>query len=436
MTGATAEHGKRVAWITWLCASKLGLRDDEIVNLIGCAVLHDNAVTEYLREEVDIVYNHIETEHSDVRSQYGDNSVHAYIGEQNAHILPFSTDMTNVILYHHEKADGTGPFGKKADETNLFSQIIHISDRLDVAVDLPHITEAQFDEVRESIKKDTGTTYSKEVSDLFLQNVSWKQIKEMQTEGPLALLKRDIPVIIKDYTDIEMSRIAQFFAMIVDSKSSFTKNHSIGVAQKAETMAKHYGFAHEKIVRFVFAGAVHDIGKMVVGNDILEKPDKLDAGEFSQMKNHAAETYKILSSIQRLEDITEWASNHHEKLDGTGYSRRLSAEQLSFEDRLMACIDIYQALTEKRPYKDGLSHNRSIAIMRDMAQQGKIDLSIVNEIDLVFGKDAVDEVEPYDVKLTTKKWKCSVCGYVYEGDTPPASCPICDSDMDQFELMD
>ena len=116
--------------------------------------------------------------------------------------------------------------------------------------------------------------------------------------------------------------------MIVDSKSSFTKNHSIGVAQKAETMAKHYGFAHEKIVRFVFAGAVHDIGKMVVGNDILEKPDKLDAGEFSQMKNHAAETYKILSSIQRLEDITEWASNHHEKLDGTGYSRRLSAEQL------------------------------------------------------------------------------------------------------------
>ena len=130
-----------------------------------------------------------------------------------------------------------------------------------------------------------------------------------------------------DFSDGEMMRIAQFFAGIVDYKSSFTKDHSTGVAQKAEAMAKRFGFPHDKMVRFAFAGAMHDIGKMVVGNNILEKPDKLNASEFDAMKNHAAETYKILHEISGLEDITQWASNHHEKLDGTGYPRRLSADE-------------------------------------------------------------------------------------------------------------
>lgn len=101
------------------------------------------------------------------------------------------------------------------------------------------------------------------------------------------------------------------------------------------------------------------------------------------MKNHAAATYYILSQMKEISDIREWASRHHEKLNGTGYPRGLEAKDLTFEDRLMACIDIYQALTEKRPYKEGMSHKKSISIMKDMVEKGELDEDIVHEIDIV-----------------------------------------------------
>ena len=148
-------------------------------------------------------------------------------------------------------------------------------------------------------------------------------------------------------------------------------------------MAHYYGFDKEKAIRYYFAGAMHDIGKLVVSNDILEKPGKLTADEFTKMKNHASATYYVLSQIKDISDILEWASNHHEKLNGKGYPRGLPAEKLSFEEQLMACIDIYQALTEKRPYKDGMSHEKTISIMMDMADKGELNEKIVHDIDAV-----------------------------------------------------
>ena len=146
-------------------------------------------------------------------------------------------------------------------------------------------------------------------------------------------------------------------------------------------MARYYDFGEEKTLRYFFAGALHDIGKLVVSNDILEKPGKLTEYEFTEMKDHAAATYRILSQIKGISDIVEWAANHHEKLTGKGYPRGLSEKDLSFEEQLMACIDIYQALTEKRPYKDGLSHEKTISIMRNMAQRGEINGEIVADMD-------------------------------------------------------
>lgn len=102
------------------------------------------------------------------------------------------------------------------------------------------------------------------------------------------------------------------------------------------------------------------------------------------MKNHAYYTYEILNSIRGFEDICRWASYHHEKLNGKGYPFGKTGEELDEKERLMGCIDIYQALTEKRPYKEGMSHEGSINIMKDMAHNNFIDLKIVEDIDEVF----------------------------------------------------
>ena len=132
------------------------------------------------------------------------------------------------------------------------------------------------------------------------------------------------------------------------------------------------------------AGMLHDIGKMAIDNDILEKPSKLSDAEFVRMKNHAWYSYTILSQIEGYEDITRWASHHHEKLNGTGYPFGLKAGQLDEKERLLGCIDIYQALSEDRPYKAGMPHGKCIAIMRDMVRAGSIDGRITEDIARVF----------------------------------------------------
>lgn len=99
---------------------------------------------------------------------------------------------------------------------------------------------------------------------------------------------------------MQLKQIAKFFAGIIDYKSPFTSTHSIGVARIAEKLARYMGLGEETAQKMYLAGALHDIGKVAIGNDILEKPDKLTDEEYSVMKHHAAYTYYILSDINGL----------------------------------------------------------------------------------------------------------------------------------------
>jgi HD-GYP domain-containing protein (c-di-GMP phosphodiesterase class II) len=84
--------------------------------------------------------------------------------------------------------------------------------------------------------------------------------------------------------------------------------------------------------------------------------------------------------------ITEWASNHHEKLNGKGYPFGKVAKDLDFNSRLISCLDIYEALTEERPYRIGLSHEEAMDILNKMKADGFIDSEITKDIDYVFDK--------------------------------------------------
>ncbi len=188
-------------------------------------------------------------------------------------------------------------------------------------------------------------------------------------------------------TPEQLMDFAGVFARIVDYKSHFTKTHSIGIAQKAYDMAHFYEEDEETAAKLYFAGALHDIGKLVVDRDILEKPDKLDFAEYKHIQTHVYYTYKILSDVSGIDEILKWASYNHEKLDGTGYPFGLTDDQLGEKERLMACLDIYQALTEERPYKKGMDHQEAIAILQTMAEGGKLDAQIVRDIDKRYRTD-------------------------------------------------
>ncbi|MCH5282051.1 MAG: HD domain-containing protein [Treponema sp.] len=380
LLGLDTGHCRRVACLGVSMGKAAGFDEEELRDFAGCCILHDNALTEFIHEELMESKEVIQICRLASMDETKMHNRHCIIGESNIRLLPFRTDVENIILHHHENADGTGALKKNSSETTLKSQILHLADVIDIRHRRATMTEAEFDEIRGWVKSQSGKLFSKETVELFLESVDFETIDHIQNTGLLEYLHKELHTIVREYTDEEIHNIADLFAKIIDYKSEFTQSHSRGVADKAEFMARHYGFDKEKTVRFYFAGAMHDIGKMIVSNDILEKSGKLTIDEFAKMKNHASATHYILNQINGIPDIVEWASNHHEKLNGSGYPRGLSEKELDFEDQLMACIDIYQALTEKRPYKDGMSHEKTISIMMDMANKGELNKKIVQDI--------------------------------------------------------
>ena len=122
------KHGKRVAYISIRMAEYWKIQGEALQDLAMCALLHDNALTQYISEELkkDSVID-LKKDLSEEKT-----NLHCIYGEKNITKLPFKTDVSNVILYHHEHADGTGPFQKKWNEIPLFARIIHLADIIDI----------------------------------------------------------------------------------------------------------------------------------------------------------------------------------------------------------------------------------------------------------------------------------------------------------------
>ena len=358
-------------------AEQMGISGKSLQDLAVCALLHDNALTQYIQEEL----------HSDpAKAAEGLPQVgaHCSSGENNIRKLPFHTDVSNVILYHHENADGSGPFGKTWTEVPLFARIIHLCDLLDVICRTSSFTSDTWKKANIFLRKVNGITVDTQCVDAFFAAFSEEQFLAVGSEDLETYLWKKVPRIKQELDFSQIKNLADFFARIVDYKSPFTSTHSIGVAVDAEKLTRYMGFDEETAQKMYLAGALHDIGKVAIGNEILEKPGRLTDDEFTVMKHHAAYTYYILSEIDDFEEIRNWAAFHHERLDGSGYPFGKSADELNTQERMMACVDIYQALTESRPYKKGMAHEKACQILQDMAGKGWLDPDIAAKVDDCF----------------------------------------------------
>jgi HD-GYP domain-containing protein (c-di-GMP phosphodiesterase class II) len=370
----TQFHGKRVAYYSLLMGKYFHLKEADLDNLLGCAILHDNGMTELAH------YYQKDNLKADELMR-----ICCCAGEENIKYLKFYPKVKHVIQYHQEMADGTGPFSKKSYETPLYAQIIHIVDWADVHYDLESMDKDKYQVMIATVNRLRNVAFSQRIADAFIKTVTYDIIAECQGHAD-EMLRQHMNHNFLELDNGSMLSVCYLFANIIDSKSPFTKSHSLGVANKVLRMSVYYQFDDEKRIHAFFAGAMHDVGKLIIDRDILEKPDRLSEEEFIYIQTHAYYTYQILSEM-RLGEIVHWASYHHEKLDGSGYPFGKTAKDLDFVDRLMGCCDIYQALSEKRPYKNKKTHRECIDIMRHMVKDNKIDGSIVEDMDKVFGKE-------------------------------------------------
>jgi HD-GYP domain-containing protein (c-di-GMP phosphodiesterase class II) len=178
--------------------------------------------------------------------------------------------------------------------------------------------------------------------------------------------------------------IAAAFAQVVDSKSPYTSGHSERVTLFADLIAEQFGFseAHRRWLKR--AALLHDIGKVGVSNSILDKPGKLDLGEWEAMKLHAVYSETILSRIAAFGALARVAAAHHERLDGKGYPRGLSGDEIELETRIITTADIFDALTAKRPYMAAISVSKALSVMSEMVGTA-IDEDCFNALRRVVG---------------------------------------------------
>ena len=181
---------------------------------------------------------------------------------------------------------------------------------------------------------------------------------------------------VLEVDDARLDAIAAAFAAVVDAKSPWTYRHSDRVCLIVVGLANALGADLETLRDLRRAALLHDIGKLAISNRILDKPAPLTRAEFARIREHPVITERILARVPGCERLAATAGAHHERLDGSGYPRGLSAADLTLPARLLAVADVYEALTSARPYRPARSSEEALAIIRDDVP-GRLDADVV-----------------------------------------------------------
>lgn len=364
--GDLSNHGERVAVLGYAIGAQLGLPKTILFELMSISLLHDTAMANYLYDE---------------RSHHSGNISLLHASEtKSGQALPLRAKVDQLIQYHRETQANYDPFKRYAGKIPLEVEIVSFSDYLDEKHPLHLVPEAEFPVFKEKAFREISTLYSSAVSAAFRQVLTVDLLASIRDERIHDTVAKTLPACNRMVSQTEIVQVMAFVAHIIDYKSVFTRKHTTQIANRVWLMCDFYKIDLETKMKLYLAASFHDIGKMYIPIDILEKPGKLLEDEFATIKKHVWYTRELVKGIRGFEDACSWAYNHHEKLDGSGYPFGKTQADLDFPSRLLACVDIYQAVSEERPYHSGRGHNETMAVLADMAKQGMIDRSIVDNL--------------------------------------------------------
>lgn len=368
------QHQLRTAFIALKIAGEANLNSEIIEDIFAASLLHDIGAVS-MEEKMSLH-----------EFKVMDYRLHCIKGELLLKGVPSLQGIAEIVGNHHKEWKS---WEKGIDDPVVVaSQIIFLADYVERSIDRSRYILHQNESIVENLKKLKGSVFNDSVLDNFLSVAKKEEFwLDLMSYRLYSMLFRNGPYRNREIGLEELSSIGDFFCQIIDFKSSFTATHTAGVSTGAGTMAKLFGLTELEVNMMKLAGNFHDLGKLLIPNSILEKPGKLTKEEFLIMKSHTYYTYQVLSSIKGFERITEWASYHHEKLNGRGYPFHCKAEELDSGSRIMAVSDIFVALIEDRPYKKEMSKDNIYKILKTQSKNNFVDIKMV---DLLF--DNYDQV--------------------------------------------
>ncbi len=354
-------HHRRTAVISYYVGSKMGLSQNQMIDLVIAAALHDIGALSV--QERDMLIQ------QDVENPFP----HCLMGYKMLSSFETFKNIAQIIKHHHIKyllAETV------EDEVLLQSHIIHLADRVDIKISTDKFILTQKSEVVDAITSKCGTIFHPDVCDNFVDvakaDIFWIDINNMTTEQLFNKIDFDTT---HELTVKEIMDFALTVSRIIDFRSKFTATHSYTVGHLASSVGKMFNLGEDMCNKLLVAGYFHDIGKIGIDTSFIEKPGPLTSEEFDQVKLHCYYSGQILDELNTsdwFKDIVNWAKHHHEKLDGTGYPFAIGGDEIDMGTKIIAYSDIISALMEKRPYRDGLDIQTTLDLIEEDVAQ-KID---------------------------------------------------------------
>jgi HD-GYP domain-containing protein (c-di-GMP phosphodiesterase class II) len=285
-------------------------------------------------------------------------------GAEIARLLRFPEGVSAGIYSLDEHFNGKGkPARAKGEDIPLYSRIALMAQVIDV-----FNTESGRESAMKEVRSRSGQWFDPRLvaamEEVALADAFWQTLGSPDVERAVVGLQAEAldqqHVLDDDYLD----DIATAFGQVVDAKSPYTSGHSARVALYTDMIAESLGLSMARR-RWLKRGALlHDVGKLGVSNSVLDKAGALDPEEWQAVKEHAYYTETILGSIGAFRELATIAGAHHERLDGTGYPRGLSGDEIAIETRIITTADIFDAITAERPYRGAIPIPQALEIMR------------------------------------------------------------------------
>ncbi|MEN6460675.1 MAG: HD domain-containing phosphohydrolase [Syntrophomonas sp.] len=362
-------HHHRTTLIAAEIGKTIGLPSDQFLELFQASIIHDIGVITW-QEKIGLTQFEVDSPWKHCQRGYEILRENSSLGHLAA-----------IILSHHDRWAGINPSGLIKDQIPWASRIIHLADRVDILInDGLHILD-QRNVIFDKISKFSGEIFDPNLVAAFrkltVRDSFWFDIASPWSQECLNLLVPQYctPIDIKYLLDV-----AHLFAQVVDAKSHFTYRHSRGVAAAARLMGEQLGMSEEDCTLLETAGLLHDLGKLAVPAELLEKPGKLTASEYNLVKQHAYYTYWLLKPLTQAFPLAKWAAYHHEKPNGRGYPFGKTNDELDLKSRLIAAADIFTALREDRPYRGSMNWNQIANIMNELTLDENLDKDCVSII--------------------------------------------------------
>jgi len=368
--GDLVDHAKRVAFMALECGKELNWDDEQKDHLFLASILHDCGVSKTETYERILSFEGINAGN------------HSAKGAELLNASSALSGLSECILHHH--VDWNVLKGiDLSDQVKLEANCINMLDTIDFLIlyfqqEKPNILLHR-DRIRRKVADGKNRVFNPKLVDVFMK-VSQPEAFWLVLDNGLcsSYTKSWVEDRRKQKIDfVDLKSVVLLYSRMVDAKSFYTIQHSEGVASLSRRLGELFELDEHTCDKLELAGLLHDLGKLRVPDYILDKPDELTEEEFLIMKRHSFDTYDIIKNVGGFEDISLWASQHHERVDGSGYPFQYASQQLSLEARIVAVADVFQSYTQDRPHREKLLPEDILIILRQEMEMGKLDKQCV-----------------------------------------------------------